>query len=234
MPSPKILHFLSRLRSLVDRAKNKRMVGIPPQVLQDFKLFQIFITNANKGINMNLCTYRCPTIAYCADACPQGLGDFSHRGCAWRFRIPTHLPFRATLNFLEFIASSIGPWIDILENNTTPLDRILSQTDSFTNEGWLRRSNVMKSTESNLQTREKLKWARDHSSRTLDDELKEYSQWFPGKENEVVDALSRDDHISDQQLTFLLFSIIPQKMSPNFKISPLPPVIVSTLLAILQ
>ena len=119
VPTQKILHFLSRLRSLVDREKNRRMVGIPPQVLQDFKLFQIFITNTNKGINMNLCTYRCPTIAYRADACPQGLGGFSHRGRVWRFRIPTHLHFRATLSFLEFIASTIGPWIDILENNTT-------------------------------------------------------------------------------------------------------------------
>ena len=126
MPSPKILHFLSRLRSLVDRAKKKRMVGIPPQVLQDFNLFKLFIKNANKGINMNLCTYRCPTIAYRADACPQGLGGFSHRDRAWRFRIPTHLHFRATLNFLEFIASTIGPWIDILEQNNTPLDYILS------------------------------------------------------------------------------------------------------------
>jgi len=85
----------------VDRAKNKRMIGIPPQVLQDFNLFKIFIKNANKGININLCTYRCPTIAYRADACPQGLGGFSRRGRSWRFRIPTHIHFRATLNFLK-------------------------------------------------------------------------------------------------------------------------------------
>ena len=75
---------------------------------------------------MNFCTFRFPTIAYHADTCPQELGGFSHRDCAWRFRIPTHLHFRATLNFLEFIVSTIGPWIDILENNTTPLDCILS------------------------------------------------------------------------------------------------------------
>ena len=130
------------------------MVGIPPQVLQDFKLFIIFINNANKGINLNLCTYRCPTIAYRADACPQGLGGFSHRGRAWRFRIPTHLHFRATLNYLEFIASTIGPWIDILEHNTTPLDCSLSQTDSSTTEGWLRRSNFKEATESNIQIEE--------------------------------------------------------------------------------
>ena len=47
------------------------------------------------------------------------MGDFFHRGHAWRFRIPTHLHFRATLNFFEFIASTIVPWIDIIEDNTT-------------------------------------------------------------------------------------------------------------------
>jgi len=159
------------------------MIGIPPQVLQDFNLFKIFIENANKGINMNLCTYRCPTIAYRVDTCPQGLGGFSYRGRAWRFRIPTHLHLRANLNFLEFIASTIRPWIDILEHNTTPLDCILSQTDSSTTEGWLRRFNFKEATKSNVQSGETLKWARDHSSRTLVSQLKEYSQWFPGKKN---------------------------------------------------
>ena len=159
------------------------MIGIPPQVLQDFNLFKIYIKNANKEINMNLCTYRCPTIAYRVDTCPQGLGGFSYRGRAWRFRIPTHLHLRANLNFLEFIASTIRPWIDILEHNTTPLDCILSQTDSSTTEGWLRRFNFKEATKSNVQSGETLKWARDHSSRTLVSQLKEYSQWFPGKKN---------------------------------------------------
>ena len=119
MPFPKILHFLSRLRALVERARNKRVIGIPPQVLKDLQLFIKFINNAYKGINLNLCTFRCPTIVYRADACLQSLGDFFHRGHAWRFRIQTHLHFRATLNFLEFIASTIVPWIDIIEDNTT-------------------------------------------------------------------------------------------------------------------
>ena len=111
------------------------MIGIPPQVLHDFKLFKAFITNANKGINFNLCTFCCPTIAYRADACPQRMGGFSHRGRAWRFKIPPNFPFRATLNFLDFIASTIDPWIDTIESSTISLDRILSQTDSSTTEG---------------------------------------------------------------------------------------------------
>ena len=96
------------------------------------------------------------------------------------------------------------------------------------------RSNFKEVTESSLQTGEKPQWARDHSSRTLDHQLKKYSQWFPGKENKVTDSLSRDDHISDNKITFILFSIIQQHIPLNFKISPLPPVIVSNLLAMLQ
>ena len=108
VPSPKILHFLSRPRALVKRAETRREIGITPQVIYDLQLFVKFISNANKGINLNLCTFRCPTIVYRADACPQGIGGFSHRGRAWRFKIPVHLQFRATLNFLEFITSTVG------------------------------------------------------------------------------------------------------------------------------
>ena len=39
----------------------------------------------------------------------------------------------------------------------------------------------------------------------LDNQLRKYSQWFPGKENEGVDSLSRDDHISDNKLTLFSF-----------------------------
>ena len=98
-------------------------------------------------------------------------------------------------------------------------------TDSSTTDGWLHRSNFNDEEGKNLQTEEKLVWARYHSTRMLENTIKEYSQWFPRKENEVADSLSRDDHICDQQLTSLLFSQIPEQMSHNFKISLLPPVI---------
>ena len=206
IPSPKILYFLSHLRALVKRSETRREIGITPQVIHDLQLFLNFINNANKGINLNLCTFRCPAIVYRADACPQGIRGFSHRGRAWRFKIPAHLQFRATLNFLECIAFTTGIWIDIIKNNTQPLDCELSMTDSSTTDGWLHRSNFNDEEETNLQTGEKLVWARYHSTRMLDNKIKEYSQWLPGKENEVADSLSRDDHICDQLLTSLLFS----------------------------
>ena len=175
VPSPKILHFLSRLRARVKRAETIREIGITRQVIYELQLFLKLISNANKGINLNLCTFRCPTIVYQADVCPQGIGGFFHRGRAWRYKIPVHLQFRATLNFLEFIASTVGVWIDIIEDNTQPLDCELSMTDSSTTDGWLHCSNFNDEEETNLQTGEKLVWARDHSTRMLENTIKEYS-----------------------------------------------------------
>ena len=80
-----------------------------------------FLKRANSGINMNLISFRKPTHVYRSDACPWGLGGDSHLGRAWRFEIPKNLLFRASLNMLEFLASCIGPCIDLLEYNLPPL-----------------------------------------------------------------------------------------------------------------
>ena len=41
----------------------------------------------------------------------------------------------------ELIASKIGPWINLIENNLPPLSCVLSMTDSTTTNGWLRKTN---------------------------------------------------------------------------------------------
>eukprot|EP00956_Cyclotella_meneghiniana_P021553 scaffold39375_cov58-Cyclotella_meneghiniana.AAC.1 len=68
----------------------------------------------------------------------------------------------------------------------------------------------------------------------LDNDLRHFSQWFPGKENDVSDALSRDDDRSDEELTSLLYSHVPSQMPSHFKIVPLPNEILSWLTALLQ
>ena len=78
---------------------------------------------------------------YQDSACPLGIGGYSFNGRARRWELPQNLLWRATLNMLEFVASTIGPWIDIIENNLPPLSCILSMTDSTTTNGWLRKSN---------------------------------------------------------------------------------------------
>jgi len=229
-----ILHFLSRLRFLESKSSNRRKVTISPPVLEDLKLAQKFLNKANKGINMNMLTFRKPTHIYRADACPWGIGGFSIHGRAWRWELPTNMCFRASLNMLEHAASVIGPWIDIIESNLPPTSCILSMTDSTSSNGWLKKSNFMEQDENNQQTKAKRMLARSHALRLLANDVKEYSQWFPGKENDVADSLSRDFHLSNTELTSLLHHLLPHQTPSTFQIKPLPPEIKSWLCAWLQ
>ena len=87
---------------------------------------------------MNQISYRSPTHSYRADACPFGLGGYSGQGWAWRFEIPSHLCYRATLNMLEHLCSIISPWKDLLEDNLPHFSCVLAMGDSTTAAGWLK------------------------------------------------------------------------------------------------
>lgn len=182
---------------------------------------------------MNIISFRVPTHCYRADACPWGIGGYSSNGRAWRWELPENLRWRATLNMLEFIASTFGPWIDLIENNLPPLSCVLSMTDSTTTNGWLRKTNFVDddTTEYAPHSACKLDLARAHATRLLQNNIKEYSQWFPGKLNHVADSLSRDFHLTDTEQTNLLISCVPKQLPPAFAIAPLPPEIVSFISA---
>ena len=64
--------------------------------------------------------------------------------------------------------------------------------------------------------------------------VKNYSQWFAGKFNDVSDALSRDDDRSDDELTSILRSFVPLQVPSHFEIVPLPNEISSWLTLLLQ
>jgi hypothetical protein len=63
--------------------------------------------------------------------------------------------------------------------------------------------------------------------------IRDYSQWFPGKENIIADALSREIHLTDTQLISLLRTSVPTQVPSNFKIVPLPSEISSWLTSLL-
>ena len=69
--------------------------------------------------------------------------------------------------------------------------------------------------------------------RLLENSIKDYSQWFEGRKNQVADALSRDNDRSDEELTNILRSHVPSQMPEHFKIVPLPNEIVSWLTSLL-
>ena len=70
----------------------------------------------------------------------------------------------------------------------------------------------------------------------MDAKIKDYSQWFPGKENDVADALSlsRDDNRDNEELTNILCSFVPQQVPSHVEIVPLLNKISSWLTSVLQ
>lgn len=76
----KVLHFLSRMRQLRDRAENRRIITIPETVIQDFKLVIIVLDKAHSSISMNLLTFRRHTHVHRSDAFPARLGGHDHNG----------------------------------------------------------------------------------------------------------------------------------------------------------
>ena len=57
---------------------------------------------------------------------------------------------------------------------------------------------------------------RTHATLFLEQGIKEYLQWFPGKDNTVADALLQDFDRSDSELTSILRSSVPLAASPAF------------------
>ena len=146
---PTMRHFLSRIRALrmVAEKTKKQQVYIPTPIIHDLSLCKKFLSWAKDGISLNLVTYRTPTTYYRSDACEYGLGGYNiYAGRAWRFQIPPECIGRAHINTLEFLASVISIWVDIINDNVCVNDCFLSQTDSTTAAGWLKKSNFPDST----------------------------------------------------------------------------------------
>jgi hypothetical protein len=231
---PWVYHYLSRLRTLLARAGKLRSIKINDTCVMDLELMQQILDKAKKGIDMNLLAFRSPDRIYYSDSCPAGLGGYSDQGFAWRFQIPEDLLFRASNNLLEFLAAIITPWIDIINGRLSAGDCALSMTDSTTAEGWMRKSNFVEPNEDAVQASVRVEAARKYATIFMDADIKGYSQWFEGKKNNVADALSRDLHLSTDELTFLLHSHFPEQMQANFQIFPLPKEISSWLTSLLQ
>ena len=62
-------------------------------------------------------------------------------------------------------------------------------TDSSTSEVWSKKSNFSQLGEGQIQAEVRIEVCRDDEKIKLDFEIMDYSQWFPGVQNEVADAL---------------------------------------------
>ena len=111
---PTARHFLHPIRSLTRRCANKacKITTIESNYL---KLWTKFLKDANEGISINNLVYRKPTHLRWDDSCPIGIGGVSITGTAYRYNLPRHLQGRVSNNALEFLASVVGCWFDIIE-----------------------------------------------------------------------------------------------------------------------
>jgi hypothetical protein len=226
-----LCHFMSRLRHALQRTRTTHFTTLTSHELNDLKLMQDFINIAStNGISLNNLTYRYPSHLYRSDASLHGLGGYNvTSGNAWRLELPIQCRLRTSLNSLEFIAALISIWIDDYYKELPKEACILSQTDSTSASGWLKKSNFSGSSENQVQ----LSTARKLASIILTSETCLYSQWFPGDENVVADACSRDFHLSDIELTELIFSFAPHQIPNGFKMRVVPQEITSWLTSLL-
>jgi hypothetical protein len=228
---PTARHFLERIRHFEAHSypTTKDSRRIPRPVRDGLLLWLDFLEQAHRGISLNVLAFREPTTLFRADACKHGIGGFNvFHGRAWRFAIPPDLQNRATLNVLEFFASIVGPWIDLLEGNLPAFSCIWSQTDSTTADGWMHKSSFDDACLAHFTgSRKMAKILIRAKSRLI-------SEWIPGDTNKVADSLSRDTNLSDADLTTLLRLHVPLQLPPNFAIKVLPAEISLWLTSLLQ
>ena len=144
-------------------------------------------------------------------------------GRAWRLPLPSSwrgLP----INTLEFIATIIALEIEFHCNPPSPGECSLISCDNVSAMEWLRKSNF-----DSTASATNFALARHTAQLVLRARHCLYSQWIAGKENNVADALSRDFHLSDKDLTQHLFSTYPLQVPPGFKICPVPSRVLSRL-----
>ena len=224
------IHFLGRLRFLLARfmTKNKNYRKyrhvLSSAVVDDLHLWKKFLQHAAAGVSINNIVYRTPTLTFRSDACPSGMGGICFEsGRAWRFQLPHEYVDSLPVNFMEFLAACISIRV---EPNIPPECCFVSQTDNTNTEGWLKKSNFHDKNKSNMEL------ARWLGHFLTSNRICNYSQYWPGEQNEIADSLSRDHHLTDHQLTALLRYHFPTQLPNNFRIVPLQPDVVSWIFSL--
>jgi hypothetical protein len=84
-------------------------------------------------------------------------------------------------------------------------------TDSTTSKGWMPKLNFNEAGKDPIEASVCANAMRRHAQLFIDAKTKGYSQWFAGKLNNVLDALSWDWHREDNKLTSILCLNFPQQ-----------------------
>jgi len=230
-------YFLSRIHlalSAWDISRKTKKVEhySTSQVLDDLRLWKkSFLPAIQRGMSLNLITYRRHSFLCWSDAYPMGLGGFVHRGFAWRWQIPPEFQnaVKNKNNCLEFIASIITIWQAILDNWFNQEECFLSLGDNSSSIGWLHKASIDPTKNSPLFLA-----ARKFAKIILTNNVCIYSQHIPGVSNKIANALSRRFDLNDEQLTSLINSSSYLQVHSSFRICQIHPEINSWMIYWLQ
>ena len=222
-------YFLNRLRHLLQRCEKYGRQQLQKWETLDLELWlQMIQKVSTTGISTNNLTFTKITTYLITDACEHGIGGFNiHSGYAWRYKIPSWMTNSFHINLLEFIASTVAIWLELEFNNNIEIahPKILALSDNTSTIGWLYKSNFnVKSHPGHDRV------ARKVAKLLLEKEASLESQHIKGSHNVIADSLSRDHHLQETHLKFILTSLFPKQVPRNFKISStLPEKIISWL-----
>ena len=210
-------YFLNRLRTKLKNSLRMKFkfTNLNISEIEDLKFWRklLFIANI-QDIDINHITFTVPSITCYSDACEHGMGGYVVNGPAWRYKLPPELVGVFSINLLELIAASLTIQLAIhhIKDKSYP-HRILAFTDNSSALNWLHKSNF------DTQCFEKHDAvARDLALFCLRHNVSLFPQHIYGKENKVADALSRDFHLSNKNLTKILLSHLPTQVHCHFKI----------------
>ncbi len=222
--------FLGRLYRASERARACGSVKLSDSQVEDLKLWESFVDAAAEGISINRLVFRWPTRIVRVDACPQGMGGYGlQSGVAWRMLLSPDLIGRGSLNCLEFLAALVGVWVKHQVGGPWAEDEVLlCQGDSSSASGWITRSSFGDECPLHLAiARTMAKYMSDHR-------LQHYSQWFPGKENSIADALSRDFWLEDEDAVDFLKQNFAHQIPQGFRLVQLSEAIVTDVGSLLR
>ena len=215
-------YFLNRLRHLLFRCEKYGKQQLQQWEVSDLKLWLKMLHRAStQGVSTNNLTFTSVTTYLITDACEHGIGGFNiHTGQAWRYSLPAWMTESFHINLLEFIASVTAIWLELhYNNNNIEHAKILALSDNTSTIGWLYKSNFnVKSHPGHDRVARKL------AELLLETESSIESQHIKGTHNVIADSLSRDHHLKDTHLQFILTSLFPTQVPQNFKISSTLPI----------
>jgi hypothetical protein len=245
---PNARHFMSRIRQGLEPGmggRRKRKVGAEAQ--EDLLLWEGFLSQANRGVPMNLLVTREPEKICWSDACPFGMGGYSLSGRAWRLRIPKSSPIfgnQGINNLLEFLGMAVNIWLACLKSRGEE-HCILAIGDNTSAIGWLHNS-------SRLDIRwaaqsAHLKVARKIATLLINFQCCLASQHLKGELNVVADLLSfagnesrgkshpiAADLPANDELTRRFLASYTSQVPESFAISQLPDEILSWTTQVLR